>query len=209
MPLPDWSWTRGSPETRLPQPWPHSTRRRGCPTQRDSQGGGIAPQHFHSTQAEHNHGGMKGKCSNSSAFSPLTREELLHENEGHSILTPNGKVLLLFPKQRTGDRRCCQLACFQQRRQLSSRSRAETQQLILLSAPGSRQHQNLILSTLSWVSTTAKKAESLCSSVPPSHVAPQSATRHQPDSQHMHSDKLNTAASFTTYHYSIHDPTQI
>jgi len=73
--------------------------------------------------------------------------------------------------------------------------------------PVYRQRQNLILSTLSWVSTSAKKAERL--PIPRSHVAPQSATRRQPDSQHMHSDKPNTIASFTTYRYLIHDPTKI
>lgn len=42
-----------------------------APRRGTARGGGTWLQHFHSTQAEHSHSSTKGKCSNSSAFSPL------------------------------------------------------------------------------------------------------------------------------------------
>lgn len=84
------------------RPGPTARAPEGVPTQRDSHRGGTWLQHLYATRAEHSHGSTKGRCSNSSAFSPLTQEELLQKEEEHSFLTPNNPVLLLFTKAVNG-----------------------------------------------------------------------------------------------------------
>lgn len=71
----------------------------------------MGQQHFHSTQAEHSHSSMKGRCSDSSAFSPLTPEKILQEEQGHLFLTLNNLVLILFVEAANGMGQAVLSAC--------------------------------------------------------------------------------------------------